>query len=57
MISLHTSSLSKYGLNRIFEFARDAGFDGIEIAVDKNDYDTQNAEYIKKNSLQNSNWT
>lgn len=48
MIALHTNSLSKYGLNRIFEFAKEAGYDGIEIGVDKNNYDTQNAEYIKK---------
>jgi len=48
MIALHTNSLRKYGLNRIFEFAKAAGYDGIEIGVDKNDYDTQNAEYIKK---------
>ncbi len=48
MIALHTNSLRKYGLNRIFEFAKKADYDGIEIAVDKNNYDTQNAEYIKK---------
>lgn len=48
MIALHTNSLSKYGLNRIFEFAKAAGYDGIEIGVEKADYDTQNAEYIKK---------
>lgn len=48
MIALHSNSLSKYGLNRIFEFAKAAGYDGMEIAVDKNNYDTQNAEYIKK---------
>jgi len=48
MIALHTNSLRKYGLNRIFEFAKAADYDGIEIGVDKNDYDTQNAEYIKK---------
>ena len=48
MIVLHTSSLHKYGLNRIFEFAKKAGYDGIEIEVSKNDFDTQNAEYIKK---------
>jgi sugar phosphate isomerase/epimerase len=48
MIVLHTSSLRKYGLNRIFEFAKKAGYNGIEIEVDKNDFDTQNAEYIKK---------
>lgn len=48
MIALHTSSLHKYGLNRIFEFAKEADYDGIEIEVDKNNFDTQNAEYIKK---------
>lgn len=54
MISLHTSSLNKYGLNRIFEFVKEAGYDGIEIAVDKNNFDTQNAEYIKKLSDEHS---
>jgi len=48
MIALHSSSLHKYGLSRIFEFTKAAGYDGIEIEVDKNNYDTQNAEYIKK---------
>jgi len=48
MIALHTGSLKKYGLNRIFEFAKEADYDGIEIAVDKSNYDTQNAEYIQK---------
>lgn len=48
MIALHTSSLHKYGLNRIFEFVKAAGYDGIEIGVDKNNFDTQNAEYIKQ---------
>lgn len=52
MIALHTSSLHKYGLNRIFEFVKEAGYDGIEIEVDKNDFDTQNAEYIKQLSTQ-----
>lgn len=48
MIALHSSSLHKYGLNRIFEFTKEADYDGIEIEVNKNDFDTQNAEYIKK---------
>jgi sugar phosphate isomerase/epimerase len=48
MIALHSSSLSKYGLNRIFEFTASAGYDGIEISVDKNNFDTQNAQYIKE---------
>lgn len=48
MIALHTGSLKKYGLSRIFEFAKDARYDGIEIGVENNNYDTQNAEYIKE---------
>jgi sugar phosphate isomerase/epimerase len=52
MIILHSSSLHKYGLNRIFEFIKEAEYDGIEIEVDKNDFDSQNAEYIKKLSEQ-----
>lgn len=52
MITLHTESLNKYGLNRIFEFAKNAGYDGIEIGVNKGNYDTQNAEYIKKLSTE-----
>lgn len=53
MISLHTSSLKHYGLNRIFEFAAAADYDGIEIEVNKDNFDTQNAEYIKKLSEKN----
>lgn len=48
MIILHTSSLNSYGLNRVFEFAKKANYDGIEIAVEKNNFDTQNASYIKQ---------
>lgn len=48
MLTLHTASLHKYGLNRIFEFVKAAGYDGIEIGVDKNNFDTQNAEYVSK---------
>lgn len=45
MLTLCTDSLTNYGLNRIFRFAKDAGYDGIEIAITK-DFDTQNADYI-----------
>src|SRR5690606_22465993 len=46
MLILHTQSLQKYGVNRIFDFAKTAGYDGIEVAVDPNNYDTQNAQYL-----------
>ena len=47
MLVLHSASLHRYGLNRIFDFAKKAGFDGIEIKIEKVNFDTQNAEYIK----------
>ncbi|MCF7917978.1 sugar phosphate isomerase/epimerase [Candidatus Gracilibacteria bacterium] len=47
MIFLHSQSFPHYGLERFFEFAQKAGFDGVEITVNEN-YDTQNAEYLKK---------
>ncbi|MBI5412521.1 sugar phosphate isomerase/epimerase [Candidatus Peregrinibacteria bacterium] len=47
MLLLHTDSLKKYGINRIFEFAQDAGYDGVEVGVIKNNFDTQNAQYLK----------
>lgn len=48
MFLLHTESLSKYGLHRIFHFAKDAGFDGIELAINPKRLDTQNPKYLKK---------
>ena len=48
MLTLSTDSLKGYGLNRIFEFAKDADFDGIDLAVDPTVLDTQNSGYIKE---------
>jgi len=53
MFLLSTDSLRGYGLNRIFQFAKDAGFEGIEVALDIRQFDTQNAEYL--NELQKQN--
>ena len=47
-IVLSTDSLKGYGLNRVFEFAKDAGFDGIDLQIVTKDFDTQNAEYLKE---------
>ncbi len=47
MILFHTDNLSHYGLERVFEFANKAGYDGIEVGMDGN-YDTQDPEYLKK---------
>lgn len=47
MLSLSTDSLKGYGLNRIFKIIKDSGYDGVDLAIDNRNYDTQNAEYIK----------
>ncbi len=48
MLILCTDTLKGYGLNRIFEFAKKAGYDGVDIAVDFKQYDTVNSEYLQK---------
>lgn len=47
MLALSSDSLNGYGLNRIFKFAKDAGYDGIDLYIDSENYDTYNAAYIK----------
>jgi len=48
MIILSTDSLKGYGLNRIFELAKQAEYDGLDLSVDYGQFDTFNAEYVKK---------
>lgn len=48
MITLSTDSLGGYGLNRIFKFIKDAGYDGVDLFIDPKDYDTQDADYVKE---------
>lgn len=48
MLVLSTDSLKGYGLNRIFKFAKQAKYDGIDLALDKKNFDTFNTEYIKE---------
>lgn len=47
MLLLTSDSLKGYGLNRVFAFVKDAGYDGLELALSATDADTQNPEYIK----------
>ncbi|MBP6085035.1 sugar phosphate isomerase/epimerase [Candidatus Gracilibacteria bacterium] len=45
MLCLTTGCLYKYGLNRIFEFTKDAGFEGIDVIL--NDiFDTRDPDYL-----------
>lgn len=52
MLALSTDSLRGYGLNRIFQIIKDAGFDGVDLAMDRKNFDTLNAEYVKQLSEQ-----
>ncbi|MBU1446439.1 sugar phosphate isomerase/epimerase [Patescibacteria group bacterium] len=52
MLALSTDSLNGYGLNRIFQFAKEAGYDGIDLAISERNFDSQNAQYIKSLSIQ-----
>ena len=47
-IVLSTESLKGYGLNRVFRFAKEAGFDGIDLAMENGNYDTLDDNYIKE---------
>jgi sugar phosphate isomerase/epimerase len=47
MLLVSTSSLSGYGLHRIFSFVKKAGYDGIDLVLTKQNYDTWSADYIK----------
>lgn len=46
MLVLSTDSLRGYGLNRVFELAKQAGYDGIDLAVDYGQFDTFNTDYL-----------
>lgn len=48
MLLLCTESLRGYGLNRMFELAKAAGYDGIDLSVNYGQFDTYNTDYIKK---------
>ncbi len=47
MLALSTDSLRGYGLNRIFGMVKAAGYDGVDLAVEPKNFDTQNADYVK----------
>lgn len=47
MIALSSGSLYSYGLNRVFELAKETGFDGIEVLIDERP-DTFQAHYLRR---------
>ncbi len=48
MLLLCTDTLRGYGLNRIFQLAKESNYDGIDLSVDFGLFDTWNKEYIKE---------
>ncbi|PIQ77422.1 hypothetical protein COV82_04625 [Candidatus Peregrinibacteria bacterium CG11_big_fil_rev_8_21_14_0_20_46_8] len=48
MITLSSDSLKGYGLNRIFRFVKEAGYDGLDLVLNPKDYDSINVAYIKE---------
>lgn len=48
MLVLCTDTLKGYGLNRIFEFAKEAGYDGIDLQMDFRNFDTLDKNYVKR---------
>lgn len=47
MLALSTGTLHRYGLNRIFEFAKEAEYDGIGLVMNEV-FDTRDPNYVKK---------
>ena len=52
MILLSTDSLKGYGLNRIFRFIKEAGYDGVDLYIDPKDFDTHDTDYLKELALE-----
>ncbi len=47
MLLLSSASFPRYGLERFFAFAKEIGFEGVEITINRN-FDTQNPDYLWK---------
>lgn len=54
MFLLSTSSLEGYGLHRIFKYAKHGWFQGIDLVVDFNQFDTFDANYISALAKENT---
>ena len=46
MLLLSTTSFAWYGLHKIFSFAKQANYDGIELVLNKNQYDFWDVDYV-----------
>ena len=52
MLLLSTSSLSGYGLHKIFQLAKKASYTGVDLVMDSENYDSWDKEYLKAISLE-----
>ncbi|MCH2188673.1 sugar phosphate isomerase/epimerase [Candidatus Gracilibacteria bacterium] len=48
MILLSTASLQGYGVHRMFEFVKEAGYDGIDLYLHAKNHDLWDADYLKE---------
>lgn len=48
MLAICSESLRGYGLNRIFDFVKKAGFDGLDLTIDPKNFDSQDEAYLKE---------
>ncbi|MCC6643509.1 sugar phosphate isomerase/epimerase [Candidatus Peregrinibacteria bacterium] len=48
MLAICSESFRGYGLNRIFEFIKKSGFDGLDLTIDPKNFDSQDPSYIKE---------
>ena len=46
MLLLSTASLTGYGLHKVFLLAKEAGYDGLDLSIDFDQFDTIDATYI-----------
>jgi sugar phosphate isomerase/epimerase len=53
ILALSTGSLHNYGLNRVWEFAAEAGFDAVEVMIDGK-WDTRQADYLCRLAVANA---
>lgn len=54
MLLISTASLEWYWLHRVFDFAKKADYDGIDLVLSPKDFDHWDADYVKK--LSDESW-
>ena len=48
MLAICSDSLKGYGLNRIFQLAKETGYDGLDLNIDPKNFDTLDTGYVKE---------